>query len=93
MSLPNPNVNIDIETDAETNPNRSMSDDGLENVTLAVPARALYVFQGKAEWELTVGAGDELDIIKEDVGEGWSLVRDSQGEVGLLPQTYYYTVC
>ena len=71
-----PDVNIDIETDAETDPNRSMSDDDLEDVTLAIPARALYPFQAKAEFrELTVGAGDELDIIKEDDGKGWSLHR------------------
>jgi len=56
---PPPNVNIDIETNAETNANRSMSDDDLEDVTLAIPARALYAFQGKAEFrELTVGAGN-----------------------------------
>lgn len=77
---------------SESNPLRSISDneseDDLEDVTL--PARALYGFQGKAEFrELTVGAGDELDIIKVDVGDGWSLVRDSLGETGLFPQTYY----
>ncbi|KAF9484995.1 hypothetical protein BDN70DRAFT_871680 [Pholiota conissans] len=54
------------------------------------PARALYAFEGKAEFrELQVEAGDELEVIKEDVGHGWSLVRDATGEMGLLPQTYY----
>lgn len=53
-------------------------------------ARALYKFEGKAEFrELTVEAGDELNILKEEVGDGWSLVRVSSGEIGLLPQTYY----
>ena len=57
------------------------------------PARALYAFEGKAEFrELKVEAGDELDVVKEDVGDGWSLVRDATGEIGLLPKTYY-TVC
>lgn len=57
------------------------------------PARALYAFEGKAEFrELQVEAGDELDVVKADVGHGWSLVRDATGEIGLLPQTYY-TVC
>ncbi|KAG1729161.1 hypothetical protein EDB19DRAFT_1897298 [Suillus lakei] len=42
-------------------------------------ARALYDFEGKAEFrELT-----------EEAGDGWSLVRASSGEIGLLPQTYY----
>jgi sorting nexin-9/18/33 len=56
-------------------------------------ARALYQFEGKAEFrELTVEAGDVLDILKEDIGDGWSLVRTAGGEIGLLPTTYY-TVC
>ena len=67
------------------------------------PARALYAFQGKAEFrELTrVEAGDDLEIVKEDVGEGWSLARlassardrddddDSGREMGLIPRSYY----
>jgi len=66
-------------------------EDDIEEITY--PARTLYKFEGKAEFrELSVEAGDEVEVIKEDVGEGWSLVRDSLGEVGLLPQSYY-TVC
>jgi len=53
-------------------------------------ARALYDFEGKAEFkELTVEAGDELDILIEEAGDGWSLMRASSGEIGLLPQAYY----
>ncbi|KAG1876982.1 hypothetical protein C8R48DRAFT_627187 [Suillus tomentosus] len=44
-------------------------------------APALYQFEGKAEFrELTVEAGDELNILKEEVGDGRSLVRVSSGE-------------
>ena len=69
----------------------SLSDEDIEEITY--PARVLYKFEGKAEFrELTVDAGDEVEVIKEDVGEGWSLVRDPLGKVGLLPQSYY-TVC
>ncbi|KAI1794306.1 hypothetical protein LXA43DRAFT_134219 [Ganoderma leucocontextum] len=67
------------------------------------PARALYAFHGKAEFrELTrVEAGDELEIVKEDVGEGWSLARPASSarerdeeegsgrEMGLIPRSYY----
>lgn len=59
-------------------------------------ARALFAFEGKPEFrELTsVQAGDRLEVLREDVGDGWSLVRYLEGpedhpEVGLLPQTYY----
>ncbi|KAK7044602.1 SH3 and PX-domain-containing 3 [Favolaschia claudopus] len=54
------------------------------------PARALYDFEGKSEFrELDVVAGDELEVIKEDLADGWSLVKNVAGEVGLLPRTYY----
>ncbi|KAJ7741445.1 hypothetical protein DFH07DRAFT_926149 [Mycena maculata] len=54
------------------------------------PARALYDFEGKTEFrELSVEAGDELEVVKEDLADGWSLVKNEAGEVGLLPRTYY----
>jgi sorting nexin-9/18/33 len=54
------------------------------------PARALYDFEGKTEFrELSVDAGDELEVVKEDLADGWSLVKNEAGEVGLLPRTYY----
>ncbi|KAI0078645.1 PX-domain-containing protein [Panus rudis PR-1116 ss-1] len=60
-------------------------------------ARALYAFTGQPEFrELSsVQAGDELEVLKEEVGDGWSLVRhfsssqDAKPEIGLLPRTYY----
>ncbi|KAJ7211387.1 hypothetical protein GGX14DRAFT_624604 [Mycena pura] len=54
------------------------------------PGRALYDFEGKTEFrELSVEAGDEIEIVKEDLADGWSLVKNVAGEVGLLPRTYY----
>ncbi|THU93534.1 hypothetical protein K435DRAFT_725354 [Dendrothele bispora CBS 962.96] len=54
------------------------------------PARALYDFEGKPEFqELSVLAGDDIQIVKEDLADGWSLVSNSSGEVGLLPRDYY----
>src|ERR1700761_6272095 len=52
--------------------------------------RALYDFEGKTEFrELSVEAGDEIEIVKEDLADGWSLVKNVAGGVGLLPRTYY----
>lgn len=71
----------------------SLSDDEniQDNGEVERPARALYDFEGKAEFrELTVEAGDDLDVIKEVLPDGWSLVRIvASGEVGLLPHSYY----
>lgn len=53
-------------------------------------ARAIYDFEGKAEFrELTVSAGDLLSIVKEELSDGWSLVKNATGEMGLLPRSYY----
>ncbi|KAG9313432.1 hypothetical protein JVU11DRAFT_5754 [Chiua virens] len=53
-------------------------------------ARALYHFEGQAEFrELTVEAGDALEVLKQDIGDGWSLVKTVEGKIGLLPMAYY----
>lgn len=53
-------------------------------------ARVLFAFAGKAEFrELDVKAGDEITVIREQVGDGWSLVKTRRGRVGLLPHSYY----
>ncbi|KAL1742546.1 hypothetical protein HDZ31DRAFT_42969 [Schizophyllum fasciatum] len=63
---------------------------GDEDEPRSRPARALYNFEGKPEFrELTVCAGDELRVLREELPDGWSLVRADSGEVGLLPRTYY----
>ncbi|KAJ3921657.1 hypothetical protein F5877DRAFT_75980 [Lentinula edodes] len=54
------------------------------------PARALYDFEGKPEFrELSVHAGDELEVVREELADGWSLVCDVDGEIGLLPRSYF----
>ncbi|KAJ7598847.1 hypothetical protein C8J56DRAFT_915178 [Mycena floridula] len=55
------------------------------------PARCLYDFEGKAEFrELTVEAGEELEVVKENLADGWSLVKSiDNGDIGLLPRSYY----
>jgi len=77
-----------LETESEA---ESLSDEEPDNgADESRPARALYDFEGKAEFrELSVAAGDDLDVLKEDLADGWSLAKNGAGEVGLLPQTYY----
>lgn len=75
---------------SDDEPELEPSDEPQPSEEIAKAARTLYDFEGKAEFrELSVEAGDELCILKEDAGDGWSLARASSGEIGLLPQTYY----
>ncbi|OCH85732.1 PX-domain-containing protein [Obba rivulosa] len=94
-------INVDSLSDEERDPGIESADEERDLLNeRGRPARALYGFQGKPEFrELTdVEAGDELEILKENAGNGWSLARlvasagerDShEGEIGLLPSTYY----
>lgn len=80
-------------SDEETDPN----DPQLDYLQVSGrPARALYSFEGKPEFrEVCVSAGDEIEVIREEVGDGWSLVKlyiERGVELGLLPRSYY-TVC
>ncbi|KAI0066806.1 hypothetical protein BV25DRAFT_1819910 [Artomyces pyxidatus] len=53
-------------------------------------ARVLFQFEGRPEFrELDAKAGDEIEVIREEAGDGWSLVRNRNGEMGLLPRSYY----
>ena len=77
-------------SDEETDPN----DPELDYLQVpGRPARALYSFEGKPEFrEVCVNAGDEIDVIREEVGDGWSLVKlfiEGGVELGLLPRSYY----
>ncbi|KAF9015408.1 hypothetical protein BDQ17DRAFT_1386147 [Cyathus striatus] len=55
-------------------------------------AWAIYPFAGQVKFqELSkLEAGDELNVLQENIGEGRSLVRTlGSGETGLLPVNYY----
>ena len=60
-------------------------------------ARVVYNFSGKEEFqELTVKAGDEIEVLEEILAEGWSLARLKRSsrnigniDVGLIPRLYY----
>ena len=65
-------------------------DDYFEEDLYRRDARVLFAFEGKAEFrELDVKAGDEITVIREQVGDGWSLVKPRRGRMGLLPRSYY----
>jgi sorting nexin-9/18/33 len=75
--------------DALSDDEGDSSDEGEHSKERGRPARALFAFDGKPEFrELSARAGDALSVLRDDAGDGWSLVRRGK-EVGLLPKTYY----
>lgn len=77
--------------DSDRSRSRSLSDhevetenDNSEEAIDGRGARVLFAFAGKAEFsELNVKAGDEITVIREQTGDGWSLVRTRSGVTGL----------
>jgi sorting nexin-9/18/33 len=81
--------------DSDSSRSRSLSDDEGEDDDFEKDidgrgARVLFAFAGNPEFrELDVKAGDEITIIREQAGDGWSLVRTRPGVTGLIPHSYY----
>ncbi|KAI0322923.1 hypothetical protein OF83DRAFT_1048316 [Amylostereum chailletii] len=91
-------VHLDSDRDSVASPSptpnpSSLSDDEADETAFAGDgrgARVLHAFAGKPEFrEIVVEAGDEINVVREDAGDGWSLVRNNRGQMGLLPRTYY----
>jgi sorting nexin-9/18/33 len=81
--------------DSNSSRSRSLSDDEdqddhFEEGIDGRGARVLFAFAGNAEFrELDVKAGDEITVVREEAGDGWSLARTRRGRVGLLPRSHY----
>ena len=86
-----------LDSDSSRSRSRSLSDsddededDHFEEGIDGRGARVLFAFAGNAESrELDVNAGDEITVIHEEAGDGWSLARTRRGRVGLLPRSHY----
>ncbi|KAI9441676.1 hypothetical protein H4582DRAFT_1934194 [Lactarius indigo] len=77
--------------DSDSSRSRSLSDeaedeagDDFEGDIDGRGGRVLFAFTGKPEFR-------ELDVtvLREQAGDGWSLVKTRQGRVGLLPRSYF----
>ncbi|XP_071511479.1 sorting nexin-33-like [Diadema antillarum] len=56
---------------------------------MATQARVLYDFAGETDnGELTIYENDVLQILRQDVGEGWWEAQNSSGQRGLVPEAY-----
>ena len=48
----------------------------------------MYDFNGESAGELCIKEDEILNIIRQDVGDGWWEAENSQGVRGLVPQAY-----
>uniref|UniRef100_A0ABM5FQI0 Cdc42-interacting protein 4 isoform X3 n=1 Tax=Pogona vitticeps TaxID=103695 RepID=A0ABM5FQI0_9SAUR len=49
---------------------------------------ALYQFEGSSEGTISMLEGEELSLMEEDKGDGWTRVRRSKGGEGYVPTSY-----
>ncbi|XP_034996270.1 cdc42-interacting protein 4 isoform X3 [Zootoca vivipara] len=49
---------------------------------------ALYQFEGSSEGTISMLEGEELGLMEEDKGDGWTRVRRSKGGEGYVPTSY-----
>ncbi|KAH1175990.1 hypothetical protein KIL84_020724 [Mauremys mutica] len=49
---------------------------------------AMYQFEGSSEGTISMTEGEELSLMEEDKGDGWTWVRRSKGGEGYVPTSY-----
>ncbi|CAL1536728.1 unnamed protein product [Lymnaea stagnalis] len=50
--------------------------------------RALYAFQAVNEGSVNMGENEEMQILEQDQGDGWTRVRKTDGLEGFVPTSY-----
>ena len=48
----------------------------------------LFKFPAGGNGELSIEANEHVIVIKEDNGDGWTLVQNNEGEKGCVPTTF-----
>ncbi|XP_036027249.1 cdc42-interacting protein 4 isoform X2 [Onychomys torridus] len=49
---------------------------------------AIYQFEGSSEGTISMSEGEDLSLMEEDKGDGWTRVRRKQGGEGYVPTSY-----
>lgn len=64
-------------------------DDGVDDFPVIGTARALYPFEAVNEGSISMDENEEMEILEQDQGDGWTRVRKKEsGEEGFVPTTY-----
>ncbi|CUM51288.1 uncharacterized protein AC631_02210 [Debaryomyces fabryi] len=50
--------------------------------------KALYQYDATGDDEASIGPGEQFDVVDEDDGSGWTMIRTNQGHEGLVPTAY-----
>ncbi|XP_062865724.1 thyroid hormone receptor interactor 10b [Trichomycterus rosablanca] len=67
-------------------------DDDFDEDAPIAQCLALYNFNGNRDGEVSMEAGDHLNLIKEDSGDGWVRVKKTDGSAGYVPASYIKTI-
>uniref|UniRef100_A0A3Q2NP73 Thyroid hormone receptor interactor 10a n=1 Tax=Fundulus heteroclitus TaxID=8078 RepID=A0A3Q2NP73_FUNHE len=59
-----------------------------EPVTPIGKCTAMYNFPGASEGTIAMEEGEELAVVEEDKGDGWTRVRRHNGDEGYIPTSY-----
>lgn len=59
-----------------------------EDSTVIGTCVALYAFDAPSEGSISMGEGEEFNIVERDQGDGWLRVRRCNGEEGFVPTSY-----
>nr|2CT4_A Chain A, Cdc42-interacting protein 4 [Homo sapiens] len=49
---------------------------------------AIYHFEGSSEGTISMAEGEDLSLMEEDKGDGWTRVRRKEGGEGYVPTSY-----
>ena len=55
---------------------------------MSFEARVLYTFESVSDEELGVIEGEFVTVVDTSLGNGWCLVRNKQGQEGIVPESY-----
>ncbi|XP_070177040.1 formin-binding protein 1-like isoform X2 [Littorina saxatilis] len=62
--------------------------DGDSEFAVIGTCRALYPFEATNEGSVAMSENEEMQILEEDQGDGWTRVRKSDGGEGFVPSSY-----
>lgn len=54
----------------------------------AANTKVLYAYEAQGDDEVSLTAGDLVEVVEADDGSGWTLVRTQTGQTGMAPTSY-----